>query len=376
MTQTARSPHRLAYFDNIRALMIIFVVLMHTAVTYSGFGDWYYKEETSVDFASSILFALFQTTLQAFFMSLLFMIAGYFSAGAVDKKATSQFIKGRLFRLGVPTLFYIIIIHPICIKILNPDLELGAFFINGLKSGDILSWSGPLWFTLTLLIFSFGYIAKRKLLPNLNIAQFQFSLKNILVITGIITVIAFIVRLYFPIGSSALNLQFSFFTAYIVFFILGIISYQSKAFEALDSKSGKKHLVTAAALGLPFWFLLMIFGGPAQGDHFLIEGGRHWQAFAYALWESFICVFVCIGLIGIFKTKFNSQNGLQKFLSDHAFGVFVFHAPLLISISITLKSLALPPLLKFMLVSAIAIPGCFIFSWLIKKAPGFKKVFS
>ena len=375
MTHSTPLPKRLAYFDNIRALMIIFVVLMHVAVTYSGFGGWYYKEEASLDFASTILFALFQSSLQAFFMSLLFMIAGYFSAAAVDRKSTAQFINGRLLRLGIPTLFYMVIVQPICIKILHPDLEIGKFLIDGITSGDILSWSGPLWFALTLLIFSLVYIAKRKMLPKLSIPPFLFSLKNVLFITAIITVIAFCVRLVFPIGSSVLNLQFGYYTAYVVFYIVGILSFRYKALESLDSKIGKKYILLAAAIGLPSWFLLMILGGPADGEYF-INGGWHWQSIAFALWESFICVMVCIGLLGIFRSKFSSQNRLQKFLSDQAFGVYVFHAPILISISLVLKNLALPPLLKFSLVAVITIPCCFIFSWIIKKAPGFKKVFA
>lgn len=32
---------RLAYIDKLRALMIIFVVLVHAGVTYSGLGSWY-----------------------------------------------------------------------------------------------------------------------------------------------------------------------------------------------------------------------------------------------------------------------------------------------------------------------------------------------
>jgi uncharacterized membrane protein YcfT len=33
---------RLFWIDKLRALMIILVVMVHTGVTYSGSGDWYY----------------------------------------------------------------------------------------------------------------------------------------------------------------------------------------------------------------------------------------------------------------------------------------------------------------------------------------------
>ena len=42
---------RLAYIDNLRAMIIMVVVMVHTAVTYSGFGDWYYIENKVIIYA-------------------------------------------------------------------------------------------------------------------------------------------------------------------------------------------------------------------------------------------------------------------------------------------------------------------------------------
>lgn len=375
MTQNNGLQNRELYFDNIRALMIIFVVLMHTAVTYSGFGDWYYNEHGDLDMLSSITFALFQTGLQAFFMSMLFMIAGYFSAFAVERKTINQFISGRLFRLGVPTLVYIFIIHPVAVKMIYTDINLLDFYLNGIKSGKIISWTGPLWFAQTLLIFSLLYAAKGKLLPKFTVPSFLFSERTALLLIGLITVMAFSIRLVFPIGSSVLNLQFSYFAAYMVFYVVGIIAYHFKSFESLGAQTGKKYIRWALLLGIPTWFAIMVFGGATEGTYF-INGGWYWQAFAYAVWESVICVAFCFGLLGIFREKVNSQNKLQKFMSDHAFGVYVFHAPILIGFSLLLKDVTLYPLLKFALVGIIVIPGCFVFSWLIKKVPGLAKVFA
>jgi surface polysaccharide O-acyltransferase-like enzyme len=374
MTQFQFPQNRTVYFDNIRALMIVFVVLMHVAVTYSGFGDWYYNEPGDLDMLSSISFALFQTGLQAFFMSILFMIAGYFSARAVEQKTLKQFITGRLFRLGVPTVIYILVIHPIAVKMIYTDLNMLDFYWNGLKSGKMISWTGPMWFAQTLLIFSLFYAAKRKLMPNLRLPAFSFSFKSALMLIGIITLLAFSIRLVYPVGSSVLNLQFSYFAAYMVFYVVGILAYNFKSFESLGAPNGKKYIRWALLLGLPLWFVIMFFGGATEGV-FLINGGWNWQAFAYAVWESFICVTFCVGLVGIFREKRNRQNKLQKFMADQAFGVYVFHAPILIGVSLLLKNVALYPLLKFGFVGIIVIPSCFVFSWLIKKMPGLNKVF-
>ena len=51
---------RLAYIDNLRWLMIVLVVLVHVCVTYSGLGSWYYKEEQTLDVASTLVFFAFE----------------------------------------------------------------------------------------------------------------------------------------------------------------------------------------------------------------------------------------------------------------------------------------------------------------------------
>ncbi|MBE0698748.1 MAG: hypothetical protein IH586_17655 [Anaerolineaceae bacterium] len=64
---TAVKKERFLYIDNLRLLMIIFVILIHTAVTYSGLGDWYYKEETQLDPSMIFLFGLPMAFTQAYF---------------------------------------------------------------------------------------------------------------------------------------------------------------------------------------------------------------------------------------------------------------------------------------------------------------------
>jgi surface polysaccharide O-acyltransferase-like enzyme len=119
----------------------------------------------------------------------------------------------------------------------------------------------------------------------------------------------------------------------------------------------------------------MIFGGPLKGL-MLIEGGLNWPAFFYALWESFICVTFIVSLTGIFLHRCNTQNKFQHFLSDNAFGVFVFHATVLIGISVLLKGLELPPVLKFFLVFALAATVSFLLSWLIRRIKPLRGIFS
>ena len=66
--------NRLAYLDNMRSLVIFLVVAMHSAVTYSGFGGWYYIEGSPEDLSlfEMVFFGLFQSHAQAWVMGALF----------------------------------------------------------------------------------------------------------------------------------------------------------------------------------------------------------------------------------------------------------------------------------------------------------------
>jgi surface polysaccharide O-acyltransferase-like enzyme len=129
-------------------------------------------------------------------------------------------------------------------------------------------------------------------------------------------------------------------------------------------------------VGIPFWLGLILSGGPIEGNFSFINGGLHWQSLAFSVWESFFCVTFIIGLIGFFKHHCNSQNLLQKFLADNSFGVYVFHALILTSISVLLQGCFWPPVLKFIIVAILAIVVSYGFSYLIRQVSFLRKLFS
>jgi peptidoglycan/LPS O-acetylase OafA/YrhL len=370
---------RLGYLDNLKALAIILVVLVHTAVTYSGVGSWFYIVHRNLSDVSYYFFLFLESFSQAFFMSLLFAIAGYFIPESLAKKGTKKFLAGRLFRLGLPALLFALFLAPICEKLAHSDFSLSDY-LHGLITFQFVSWTGPLWFTVALLIFTLIYVACKRWFDVLAAKYaFKITLRNVLVLVLLIGMVAFTIRLVFPIGSSVLNLQFSFFSAYIFMFLLGIFARQTNVFETIDYQQAKKWLKIAFAIGVPWWVLMIYFGIPVQENQRTItplEGGWNMVAFSYALWESFFCVTFILALIGIFKKAFNSQNAFQRFLSTNSFGVYVFHSPVLIAVSVLLKNFDLSPILEWMLVASIVLPVTFIVVHYIRKIPLMRKVFS
>ncbi|NGX63991.1 MAG: hypothetical protein KR126chlam6_01415 [Candidatus Anoxychlamydiales bacterium] len=370
---------RICFLDNLKTLAIILVVMTHAAVTYSGIGSWFYTEHSNLSNASYYFFLFFQSFTQAFFMSLLFGVAGYFVPDSLAKKGIKKFIASRTFRLGLPALIFALFIFPICAKMVSPSFNLN-YYLHGIISFRFIGWTGPLWFTLALLFFTLIYIAGKRWFDILT-AKFTFNItvKNFLVLILLIGVIAFVIRLIFPIGTSVINFQFCFFSAYVFMFLMGIFARQKNILDKIAYPQAKKWGLIAFGVGIPWWILIVYFGVSIQGNETnltLLMGGWNWVALSYALWASFFCVAIIIALLGIFKKIFNKQNSFLKFLSSNSFGVYVFHAPILIAVSVLLKNVDLPPILKWIIVFSIVLPFVFIFVHFIRKIQLIRKIFS
>jgi glucan biosynthesis protein C len=98
-------------------------------------------------------------------------------------------------------------------------------------------------------------------------------------------------------------------------------------------------------------------------------GGGTWQSAVYALWDSTFSVGVCLALIVFFRRFFNRQGRLGRFLSRHAFAVYIIHPPILVLLAIALRNLQLEHLLKFGLLAIVAVPVCFAVAFLVRKIP-------
>jgi surface polysaccharide O-acyltransferase-like enzyme len=376
---------RLWFIDNIRWLMIVLVVMFHLSLTYGQVGDWYYTENRALDPASQIIFVAFITFTQAYFMGLLFLIAGYFAPGSYDKKGMGRFVLDRSARLGIPTLVHMGLLQPLITAIAwffnprNPMPTLTGYW-HYIKSFQFVTYSGPLWFALALLIFTLLYAGIRRLLsfirpssprpPRSTTVTHPWVILSIIVLA----VISFFVRLVYPFGTSVFNMKLCFFPQYIFLFSVGIVAYRRNWFLNIPYSFGIAWFKMAWLVGIPFWIMLILLGG-ALTNMTPYYGGLYWQAAAYAFWESFFCIGICLGLLVLFREKFNRQGKIAGFLTRNAFAVYVFHAPILVGLTLLAREIPLRPLLKTFLMTLIVLPSCFGLSDLLRRIPLWRKVF-
>jgi surface polysaccharide O-acyltransferase-like enzyme len=307
------------------------------------------------------------------------MISGYFTPGSYDRKGPWPFLKDRLLRLGIPLLFYIVIIDPLIVYAVASSVGgiresfwefLGQYFGNYSGLG-----TGPLWFIEALLIFTFFYVLWR-LLAKPSVTPRQRDGKPpgnlaIAIFALLLGVVTFVVRIWLPVGwiFEPLFLSFPFFPQYIALFVVGIIAYRLNWFLGIPTATGKAWLGVAIICILVVLPILFVLGGALEGDTDPFLGGVHWQAFALSVWEQFVCMGMVIGLLVLFRERLNHQGKLAKDMAASAYTVFIIHAPVIVFLALALRGIDLHPLLKFVLVAPVALALCFVLAHYIRRIP-------
>jgi len=378
----ASSGRRLYFVDNIRSFVIVQVVILHAAVTYSNLGMWYYRELAALGPLTTLTFGIIQSFIQAYSLGLLFLVAGYFVPASFRRKGAGRFLRDRAVRLGVPALIYMLIINPAILYYVmslsasnpTPTPTPGGFYLGYLLDLRFLGGSGPMWFAIALLFFSAAYAAARHLHPDPKEAGEDGDgggdgtlpgHREVVALVLVIAAAAFAIRLVQPIGTAVLNMQLSFFASYVALFVVGIAARRRRWLLRIPYSFGMNWLKAALVGGTIFWLALFLFGIGPEGDISMINGGLYWQSAAYALWEAFFCVGVCLGIVVIFRERFNSGGRLARLMADNSFAVYFFHPVILILVTAAMRNFALHPLAKFAVAAAVAVPICFLASGLL-----------
>lgn len=364
---------RLLFIDNLRWLMIILVISMHTADTYSPLGNWYFTDRTKLSLPVLFTFAAWQMFLQSFFMGLLFFIAGFFVPSSFDRKGPVKFLRDRANRLGLPVLFYMFVLGPVTEYYVahswSAPYSFAHEWIHHINDWEFLSENGPLWFCLALLIFTAVYTFVKVCRPDVPVTHPGKPPGTGLLICFCVCIAAltFLVRLVQPSGSSFLNMQLGDFPQYTVLFAAGIYAARGQWLLKLPSKAGMLWSILALTAGFAAWIAILFAGGALHGNTRAYSGGWYWQSAAINLWEAFTGVGLCFGFLVLFREKFNVQGRLARFLSKHAFRVYIFHPPVVILFARMLAHTAWHPLIKFLVLTLMSTVATFMLcGWILR----------
>lgn len=378
---------RLLYIDNIRTMLITFVILLHMAITYGAQGDWYYKEPGET---STIVFAIITFVAAiggAFVLGLFFLLAGYFTPHAYDRKGFGLFLVDRLKRLLIPLAFYEILINPFINYAIDvhkePQGSVWQYLVVHFNSLESYA-DGPVWFLLALMVFSLFYALWRyaanpdsqvpkegstadKTPDNWKIALFAFAI-------GLAT---FLTRLWFPVGFifEPWNQELAHYPQYIAMFAVGTIAYRRAWLAKFSDSQARtwRWVALACILLLP---ALVIAAGVLSGK--LDErgaGGWNWLSFSYSMWEGFMGVAMVIVTLAWFRKRFNHQGWLARKMAEATFTAYVLHPGIIIPLALLMSGISMNLGLKFILVAPLAVALTYLLSYYFRRLPLIRNVF-
>jgi surface polysaccharide O-acyltransferase-like enzyme len=347
-------------------------VLHHTFITYGAPGGWYFKQPSNLK-AALFPMTVFVATNQSFFMGFLFLLSALFVGPSYKKKGAGKFLADRLKRLGIPLLFYSLVLSPIMIFLVKKYGEGKSYsfiqFISGFH--DWIDF-GVMWFVAALIVFNLVYLLWKQLSISFTI-KISWPSNGQLLMAGVaLGLISFLVRLIWPTGwtLSPVGFQLGYFPQYIVCFIVGIIASNNNWLDHLALKQGKTMAWMARGMVLLLLPAIFVWFMIAKFPESSFNGGWNPVAFVYSLWEQITGVMIMVALLCIAKFKWNNDTPFLKTLSANAFGVYMFHPLLVISIALLLKDWTIEPALKLLIAAPLAVASSFVFAGLLRKIPG------
>jgi surface polysaccharide O-acyltransferase-like enzyme len=368
---------KIYYIDNLRILLTALVVLHHCFVTYGAPGGWYYSEKTTTT-GALIPMTLFVATNQSFFMGFFFFLSALFTPSSYEKKGPRQFIIDRLKRLGIPLVFYSLILSPI----------LSYLVYRFGKDNKITLWQyldgfhhwvdfGVLWFVAALLLFMLIYVLVMPLIKTRSGKWINApGNRTILLFAISLGLISYIVRIFFPVGwvLQPLGFQLAHFSQYIAMFIIGIMAARNNWLDNFDAKKARTWFWVAIVMIFAVFPLMYVIKTITGSAFETFEGSGTYQSFLSATWEQLTGIAIMVTLLGFARKRWNRQSLLLKNMSRSAYGVYIIHPLILISLSLLFKGLAVDPAFKVLMVGPLAVVFSFLTGALLVKVPGVKKV--
>jgi len=381
----AATAQRNAGLDALRAAMVLLVVFHHTAITYGAAGSWYYREVMPDGSPGSKLLTLMCAVDQAYFMGLLFLLAGYFLPGSLARRGALGLVKERLARLGIPILVFGLVIGPATIA-LGLTAKGVPFTSTLLALWGVGTFAvGPLWFAVALLIFTSGFLAWRGLSPRPGSKADAprpraFPSNATLAIAALATgAAAFALRLAWPVGTApVLDLQLGYFASYVVLFTAGCIGGPSQWLSHVPARQRRLWMIVAAiAIAVAGANVLApsTSGAANTGTQLATPaGGWNVPSANYALWEPLVAWGVILGLVHLFGQGFVALGPTWSALARRSYAIYVIHPPVVVGIALAWRDVLAPHLVKFTVTGTLAALACFWIAGLLLRVPGLKRV--
>jgi acyltransferase-like protein len=372
---------RILFLDNTRYLMVLLVVIFHSALAYNSQG-WPVKDYNSE------FFDYVTRTLDIFLMPVLFFIAGYFALPSLHKKNTWLFVKNKIKRLGIPWLVGVMLMGPIkdfihYYSVSHGYINLWNAFLTKMKIaftfGTGIITQTPefnhlhFWFISLLFFFFIVFALLHKAMGKLKTDSFSSNFSEIpsnrqillilflvSIVTTALTLITFLIfsqdSAYEPwitIGS-VIQFQPTRISLHILCFSLGIYAFYKNWFINGNIPG---NYVFWTILSVVLWFghekLLSIF----------LENLKPIVAVCYTFTRTLLFFSMLLTFISYGERFWDSSSKVNRSLAKNSYNIYLVHMVFVFLIQLLLLDWPqLSVYIKFLAVSLSAILLSYAFS--------------
>lgn len=337
MNENSRS----LYLDNLKLFLTLLVIFHHAGQAYGNGGGWAYTPSNTAEFLPWIWH--FFSVNAGFFMGLFFLISGYFVPQSYDRQGGKVFVRKKLVRLGIPLLFMGAITSAIT-RTLEP---------------------AHMWFVENLLVFCLLYALIRTFCKSApEDCESKPTIPGLLILGLIMGVGSYFIRKVSPQDNwimVPLKIEPAHYLQYVMMFAIGVLSGRFKWFEKMSNTTGTVSLSIGAVLAAGIYSL----------------GDNPWSGFIwdwYGIYESLMCVFICFGLVWLFRECFSSSSKFMKWCAEQSYGAYVFHLLTMLGIQFATDGIWMGAFGKFMFIGISTTIVSFVLTWLLRLIPGVKRV--
>ncbi|MDX9948382.1 MAG: acyltransferase [Bacteroidales bacterium] len=379
---------RVYWIDYLRSFIILTVVIHHASLaytTYAHFNKEAYILSTHpmVDVQRWIGFDAIVYFNDIFFMSLMFLISGFFVMSSIKRKGTRLFINDRIRRLFVPFIFGVTLIallayYPSYIYS-HEDQNIFKYIADFLT---IEFWPpGPAWFLWVLFVFNLIIVWT---FPRLNVfldrlGESLSALINrpflLIAVWFQATWILYVpMRLLFgPDGWASLgpfDFQISRLFLYLGYFTLGTIVGTIPFEKGLlsDQSTFMRKWKLFIFLSLSTFCLLLLIDSPLKR---LVHAGSISGFYSDLIYCSIFvasCVFSCAAYLTTSKAVFRRKMAVWDFITTNSFTLYLIHYVFIIWVQYVLLDYAFPALLKFLIVTLCSVALSLLISHFLHKS--------
>jgi hypothetical protein len=344
--------------DNLRTLMVAWVIGAHALMGYLALGGWAYDEVNEVSFtpAAELAITVLVGPTGLFVIGAFFFVSGLFTPRSVARKGRRGFALDRLVRLGLPWAVSALVLWPLPVWL--------AYRAAG---HDVTPWalvarrepfldSGALWFALVLLIYSVGYALWPRYATGTALGGHHLVLAAAGIAAG-----SFLTRLVFPARSGQPgDLHLWQWPQCLGMFLLGIAAARSGWARALPDRLFRCSGVVAGVtvVLVPVAALALGVTDVASGVGEFV-GGWHWRAALTAAVEGVLVVSGSVWLLGFAQRRCTWTGPLATACARGAFPAFVVQGPVLVLLAVAQRPLALPAEVKAPLLVVVALAVSF-----------------